>query len=158
MSLDTLNFSLIVDGAVVVVEATFHALVLRRLGAALSVDDFRVEIAKSAASVAKPVAFSVAIIALVYVPILALSGVEGVMFRPMALTVVFALLSSLILSLTYVPAFLATFLRIEQVPREEPRIVRFSSRIYQRLLATTMHRAPLLGGIIVLGVVLGVAL
>ena len=158
MSLGALDFGLIVDGAVVVVEATFHALVLRRLGAALTQEDFRLEIATSAASVAKPVAFSVAIIALVYVPILALSGVEGVMFRPMALTVVFALLSSLVLSLTYVPAFLATFLRIEHVPQDEPRIVRFASRIYGRLLATTMHRAPLLGGLVVLGVVLGGAL
>lgn len=158
MSLGALDFGLIVDGAVVVVEATFHALVLRRLGTAITQEEFRSEIAKSAASVAKPVAFSVAIIALVYVPILALSGVEGVMFRPMALTVVFALFSSLVLSLTYVPAFLAAFLRVEHIPQEDPRIVRVASALYQRLLAKTMHRAPLLGALVILGVVLGLAL
>ncbi len=158
MSLGALDFGLIVDGAVVVVEATFHALVMHRLGANLSDDAFRLEIAKSAASVAKPVAFSVAIIALVYVPILALSGVEGVMFRPMALTVVFALFSSLILSLTYVPAFLAAFLRAKHIPQQDPRLVRWASALYQPLLAKTMHRAPLLGAGIVLGLVLGIGL
>jgi len=158
MSLGALDFGLIVDGAVVVVEATFHALVLLRVGKTLSREEFRLEIAKSAASVAKPVSFSVVIIALVYVPILALSGVEGVMFSPMALTVVFALFSSLVLSLTYVPAFLATFLRAEHVPTQAPRIVRVMSAIYQRLLAKTMHQAPALASLVVLGVVLGVGL
>ena len=158
MSLGALDFGLIVDGAVVVVEATFHAMVLHRLGPTLSDDNFRLEIAKSAASVAKPVAFSVAIIALVYVPILALSGVEGVMFRPMALTVVFALFSSLILSLTYVPAFLAAFLRAQHIPKEDPLVVRWASAVYRPLLAKTMHRAPLLLAVVVLGVVLGVGL
>lgn len=127
MSLGALDFGLLVDGAVVMVEGVFHAYVLRRgnLGE-------RVQEATSA--MARPVFFSISIILLVYVPILALQGVEGAMFRPMALTVVFALLTSLLLSLTFVPAAAKVLLRAKDVPGKEPILIRGLRAAYEPLL------------------------
>lgn len=78
--------------------------------------------------VARPVVFAVAIIGIVYLPILSLRGIEGKMFVPMALTVIFALLGPLILSLTYVPAMLALILRGE-VSEKESFLIRWSKQI-----------------------------
>ncbi len=87
--------------------------------------------------VARPVVFAVAIIAIVYLPILSLRGIEGKMFVPMALTVIFALLGSLILSLTYVPAMFALILR-GNVSEKESFLIRRAKRIYQPALAFVM--------------------
>lgn len=127
MSLGALDFGLLVDGGVVMVEGVFHAYSLR--GGKLS---DRVE--EATTSMARPVFFSISIILLVYVPILALQGVEGAMFRPMALTVVFALLTSLLLSLTFVPAAAKLLLRNKDVPTREPFIIRGMRRAYEPLL------------------------
>ena len=109
MSLGALDFGLIVDGAVIIVENC-----LRRFGEAqhrlgrLLVREERVELAASAtAEVIKPGLFGVFIITVVYLPIFALTGVEGKMFHPMALTVVMALTAAMVLSLTFVPAAVA---------------------------------------------------
>src|SRR5690606_19608170 len=83
---------------------------------------------------ARPVFYSVLIIVLVYVPILTLGGVEGKMFRPMAVTVVLALTGALILSLTYVPAASRAFLRDRDVPAREPWLVRQATRAYVPVL------------------------
>jgi cobalt-zinc-cadmium resistance protein CzcA len=101
MSLGALDFGLIVDASVVTVEN-----VVRRLQAAgvLSADERRDRIREAASEVGRPVVFGVAIIVAVYVPIFTLEGLEGRMFRPMAFTVCAAVLGSLLLALTYIPA------------------------------------------------------
>lgn len=131
MSLGALDFGLLVDGAVVMVEGVFHAYVLR--GGTLGD-----RVHESTGEMARPVFFSISIILLVYVPILALQGVEGSMFRPMALTVVFALLTSLLLSLTFVPAAAKVILRTKDVPTKEPILIRGLRRGYEPLLARAL--------------------
>ena len=140
MSLGALDFGLLVDGAVVVVEAVFHELSdAKKRGEVLDVTRVRETIASSTAAVARPVFYAVSIIALVYVPVLTLDGVEGVMFRPMALTVLFALSTALLLGLTFVPAMLALLLRPEHVPDDEPWIVRLVTALYARVLPITQR-------------------
>jgi cobalt-zinc-cadmium resistance protein CzcA len=140
MSLGALDFGLLVDGAVVVVEAVFHELSdAKKRGEVLDTLRVRETIASSTAAVARPVFYAVSIIALVYVPVLTLDGVEGVMFRPMALTVLFALSTALLLGLTFVPAMLALLLRPEHVPDDEPWIVRFVTALYARVLPITQR-------------------
>lgn len=127
MSLGALDFGLIVDGAVVMVENT-----IRRRSEAqehnLREPPERT-ILESCLEVARPVVFAVAIIAIVYLPILSLRGIEGKMFVPMALTVIFALLGSLILSLTYVPAMMTLILR-GKVSEKESFLIRWAKKIY----------------------------
>jgi cobalt-zinc-cadmium resistance protein CzcA len=127
MSLGALDFGLIVDGAVVMVENTIR----RRAEAQehnLREPPERT-ILESCLEVARPVVFAVAIIAIVYLPILSLRGIEGKMFVPMALTVIFALLGSLILSLTYVPAMMTLILR-GKVSEKESFLIRWAKKIY----------------------------
>lgn len=127
MSLGALDFGLIVDGAVVMVENTIR----RRAEAQehnLREPPERT-ILEACLEVARPVVFAVAIIAIVYLPILSLRGIEGKMFVPMALTVIFALLGSLILSLTYVPAMMTLILR-GKVSEKESFLIRWSKKIY----------------------------
>ncbi len=128
MSLGALDFGLIVDGAVVMVENA----VRRRAEAQHEKSDEPTEktILEACLEVARPVVFAVAIIAIVYLPILSLRGIEGKMFVPMALTVIFALLGSLILSLTYVPAML-TFILKGKVSETESFLIRWSKQIYK---------------------------
>ncbi len=103
MSLGAIDFGLIVDGAVIIVEATLHHMLLRNRDKTLSQLQMDDEVFESASRIRNSAAFGEIIILIVYLPILALSGVEGKMFRPMALTVGFAILGAFILSLTYVP-------------------------------------------------------
>ncbi len=136
MSLGALDFGLIVDGAVVMVEN-----VVRRRAEAQhhgSKEAPERTILDACVEVGRPVVFAVAIIAIVYLPILSLTGIEGKMFKPMALTVVFALIGSLLLSLTYVPAMM-TFLLRGQVSEKESPIIRFAKRWYKPSLAWTMR-------------------
>jgi cobalt-zinc-cadmium resistance protein CzcA len=135
MSLGALDFGLIVDGAVVMVENA----VRRRAEAQhknLREPPERT-ILESCLEVARPVVFAVAIIAIVYLPILSLRGIEGKMFVPMALTVVFALAGSLLLSLTYVPAML-TFILKGKVSEKESFIIRWAKSVYHPALAFVM--------------------
>lgn len=136
MSLGALDFGLIVDGAVVMVENA----VRRRAEAQHehSREPPERTILESCLEVARPVVFAVAIIAIVYLPILSLRGIEGKMFVPMALTVVFALLGSLILSLTYVPAML-TFILKGKVSEKESFVVAHAKRIYEPALELVMR-------------------
>jgi len=135
MSLGALDFGLIVDGAVVMVENA----VRRRAEAQHehSREPPERTILESCLEVARPVVFAVAIIAIVYLPILSLEGIEGKMFVPMALTVVFALAGSLLLSLTYVPAML-TFILKGKVSETESFLIRWSKQIYRPSLAFMM--------------------
>jgi len=100
MSLGAIDFGLIVDGSVVIVENVVRVLNDRKPAAGA----LRPTVSEASVEVARPVAFAVMIIMLVYVPVLSLRGVEGKMFEPMALTVVFALATSLVLALTWIPA------------------------------------------------------
>ncbi len=109
MSLGAIDFGLIVDGAVIIVEATMHQL-LSRKGSRLTQTQMDVEVGSSAKKMMNSAAFGQIIILIVYLPILALVGIEGKMFRPMAQTVSFAILGAFILSLTYVPMMSALFL------------------------------------------------
>lgn len=115
MSLGAIDFGLIVDGAVIIVEATMHHLGNRRR---LSQQEMDEEVYASAVKIRSAAAFGEIIILIVYLPILALVGIEGKMFRPMAQTVSFAILGAFILSLTYVPMVSALFLSKEPAQKK----------------------------------------
>lgn len=137
MSLGALDFGLIVDGAVVMVENA-----VRRRGEAQHEgheESPERTILDACLEVARPVVFAVAIIAIVYLPILSLTGIEGKMFKPMALTVVFALIGSLLLSLTYIPAALTLCLRGAVSETESP-IIRFVKKFYRPALDVVMQK------------------
>lgn len=110
MSLGAIDFGLIVDGAVIVVEATMHHLSLRESTHILSRSEMDQEVYQSASKIRSSAAFGEVIILIVYLPILTLIGIEGKMFRPMAQTVSFAILGALILSMTYIPMMSALLL------------------------------------------------
>jgi cobalt-zinc-cadmium resistance protein CzcA len=132
MSLGALDFGLIVDGAVVMVEnAVRRRAEAQREG---SKEPPERTILEACMEVGRPVVFAVAIIMIVYLPILSLTGIEGKMFKPMALTVVFALLGSLILSLTYIPAAM-TFLLRGHVSEGESIFIRYAKKWYKPALA-----------------------
>jgi len=136
MSLGALDFGLIVDGAVIIVENCLRRFAgeQHRLGRLLDKQE-RFQLAATATSeVIKPSLFGVLIIAVVYVPIFALSGVEGKMFHPMAFTVVLAILSALVLSISFVPAAVATFVT-GKVSEKESAIVRGAKTLYEPLLS-----------------------
>lgn len=107
MSLGAIDFGIVVDGAVIIIEAVLFALHGKGL---LVKSEYQELVIKSSGKIYRSAAFGVLIILVVFIPVLTLEGVEGRMFRPMAQTVSFALLGALILSLTYVPLMAATFL------------------------------------------------
>lgn len=137
MSLGALDFGLLVDGAIVMVEGVFHGY---ERGDRAS---FRGHVSETAGRSAGPVFFSVLVIVLVYVPVLSLTGADGRLFRPMAVTVVIALGFALILSLTWVPALLSLFLRPEDVPQRPPLLARAVERLYPRVLARALGKRAL---------------
>ena len=110
MSLGAIDFGLIVDGAVIIVEATLHFLGAKKITGKLSQQQMDEAVEGSAKKMMSSAAFGQIIILIVYLPILSLQGVEGKMFRPMAETVGFAILGALLLSLTYIPMMSALFL------------------------------------------------
>lgn len=109
MSLGAIDFGLIVDGAVIIVEATMHGIAHRKAGK-LTQEEMDGEVGSASKKMMNSAAFGQIIILIVYLPILALVGVEGKMFRPMAETVSFAIFGALILSVTYVPMMSSIFL------------------------------------------------
>lgn len=144
LSLGALDFGLIVDGAVVVVENTLRRLSLKRqeTGRSLTVAQ-RLSVAASAArEMARPAAFGQAIILLVYAPLLMFEGVEGKMFGPMAATVMLALAGAFILSFTFVPALTAIWVREPKVGHEdgETKISRAVRDRYEPLLKAAVAR------------------
>jgi cobalt-zinc-cadmium resistance protein CzcA len=140
MSLGAIDFGLIIDGAVVMVENIIRHLAhkQKQLGRELTANERLQEVRFSAKEVANPMFFGVLIITVVYVPILALTGIEGKMFRPMALTVIFALAGSLVLALTLMPVLCAWFLR-GKIREEDNWLVRFFKALYTRLLAFALR-------------------
>jgi len=136
MSLGAIDFGLIVDGAVIVVEATLHHLGLRKSTERLTQAEMDEEVHVSASKIRTSAAFGEIIILIVYIPILTLVGVEGKMFTPMAQTVGFAIFGALILSMTYIPMMSALFLSKKGVYKEtfSDRMMVWLQRRYQPLL------------------------
>ncbi len=140
MSLGALDFGLIVDGAVIIMENCIarFAIAQHHLGRILTKQE-RFELTSSATvEVIKPSLFGVIIITVVYLPIFALTGVEGKMFHPMAFTVIIALLSALILSLTFVPAAVALFIT-GKVQEKENKFIVFLKNIYRPILVLSLN-------------------
>ncbi len=136
MSLGAIDFGLIVDGAVIIVEATLHHLGLRKTQAIFTQQQMDEEVYQSASGIRNSAAFGEIIILIVYIPILTLTGIEGKMFRPMAQTVGFAILGSLLLSLTYIPMMCALFLpkKMSFNRNFSERMMIFFQRIYKPLI------------------------
>ncbi len=145
MSLGAIDFGLIVDGAVIIVEATLHHLALRNINRRLSQQEMDAEVYESASKIRNSAAFGEIIILIVYLPILALVGVEGKMFRPMAQTVSFAILGAFILSLTYVPMISALFLNKNTVHKRtiSDRIMAFFQGLYRPMILAALKRKVL---------------
>lgn len=144
MSLGAIDFGLIVDGAVIIVEATLHHLGLVKIGRKLTQSEMDEEVFQSASKIRNSAAFGEIIILIVYLPILALVGTEGKMFGPMAQTVAFAILGAFILSLTYVPMISALFLskEISNNPTISNKIMNFFHRFYDPAIRWSMHHRP----------------
>ena len=134
MSLGAIDFGLIVDGSVVMIENIVRVLHHRRDETGVT---HREKVRAAAHEVARPVVFAVGIITIVYLPILGLRGVEGKMFGPMALTVVFALAGSLVCALTLMPVLATIFLR--KVSEKEPLLFRIAKRVYTPFLGATVR-------------------
>ena len=149
MSLGALDFGLIVDGAVIIVEAVIAHLLHERLKAAHeTMDDITEGVTNR---LMKSALFGQLIILIVYLPILSLTGVEGKMFRPMALTVSFAILGAMIMCLTYVPAVTAWALRknISSTPNLADRIVGFLHKLYDPVIRAALSARWLVVGVAV---------
>jgi cobalt-zinc-cadmium resistance protein CzcA len=128
MSLGAIDFGFLVDGPIVVLEAVVAATAGRVLRGPLRARAYE----RVASAVARPVAFAVAIILLVYVPLLALEGVEGKMFKPMALTMACALAGALIYAVVFFPALLSAF--VPPLPHHGPRFMDWIATQYSRAL------------------------
>ncbi len=135
MGLGAIDFGLVVDGAVIMVENAVRRIAEKQhhLGRNLYNDELSSTICDSSAEVRKATMFGEAIIIIVYLPILSLTGIEGKMFKPMALTVTFALIGAFILSLTYIPAAMTFVLRGHVAETESP-IIRYAKKYYRPML------------------------
>ena len=148
MSLGAIDFGLIVDGSVVMIENIVRK-VSEQKKSGVARDQ---TILEAGTEVAKPIFFAVSIIIIVYLPILTLQGVEGKMFRPMALTVIFALVGSLILSLTLMPV-LASIVFRRGLEEKETRLIRWAKASYMPLLRRAVARPKMvaLAALVVFG-------
>ena len=134
LSLGAIDFGLVVDSSVVMIENC-----VRKLSHGIPRGMTKIDVVRDAAvEVRKPTMFGELIIMIVYLPILTLEGVEGKLFRPMALTVIFALAGSMILSLTLMPV-LASYVLPKRLEEREPFLIRWIKRLYQPILHFTMH-------------------
>ncbi len=141
LSLGAIDFGMIVDSSVVMIENC-----VRRLGHADEAGRSRLDVIRDAAvEVRRPTLFGELIIMIVYLPILTLEGVEGKMFRPMALTVIFALAGSMVLSLTLMPV-LASYFLPKRIEEREPLVMRIAHAIHYPVLQFAMnHKAAVVG-------------
>ncbi len=147
MSLGAIDFGLIVDGAVIIVENCLRRLAEKqhhekRL---LTFEERMHEVTVAAKEMIQPSVYGQAIIITVYFPILALTGVEGKMFHPMAMTVIFALIAAFILSLTFIPAMVAIVIR-GKVSEKDIFVVRWAKAVYEPVLKWALKlRWPVAG-------------
>lgn len=140
MSLGAIDFGLIVDGAVIIVENCLRRLGERQaqLGRILTREERLETVFEASKQVRSATAFGETIIIIVYLPILALSGVEGKMFQPMALTVIFALTAAFVLSLTFVPAMVALVVT-GRVQEGEGRLLAAAKRVYEPVVRQALR-------------------
>src|SRR5690606_36997630 len=145
MSLGALDFGLIVDGAVIIVEAVLHKLshsqVFKNVNK-LTQSEMDEEVKTSASGMMNAAVFGQIIILIVYLPIFTLRGIEGKMFMPMAQSVVFALLGAFLLSLTYIPMMSSLILRkkISHKTTFSDRMMNHLERFYQKYLTKILRR------------------
>jgi len=152
MSLGALDFGLIVDGAVIIIENCLRRFGEQQhaLGRLLNREERLQATARATVEVIRPSLFGLGIIAAVYLPIFALTGVEGKMFHPMAITVVLALTGAMLLSLSFVPASVALLLR-GKVEEKDTRLMLWARLRYAPVLAWALRRQRLVvGGAVVL--------
>ncbi|MFD2835223.1 CusA/CzcA family heavy metal efflux RND transporter, partial [Christiangramia antarctica] len=153
MSLGAIDFGLIVDGAVIIVESVMFGIHTGKKKYAgvekLSSEQMDTEVKRSAGKMMNSAAFGQIIILIVYLPILALTGVAGKMFHPMAQTVMFAILGALILSLTYVPMMSALVLgrKTEHKRNFSDKMMDFFQRIYNPIIKAALHAKLLVIGL-----------
>jgi cobalt-zinc-cadmium resistance protein CzcA len=140
MSLGAIDFGLIVDGAVIIVEATLHYIGASGI-ARLSQDEMDVQVGSSAKKMMNAATFGQFIILIVYLPILSLTGIEGKMFKPMAQTVIFAIVGAFILSLTYVPVASALFLNKSTTHKKNvsDKLIGIIQKFYEPVLRWALH-------------------
>ncbi|MBN8679224.1 MAG: CusA/CzcA family heavy metal efflux RND transporter [Chitinophagales bacterium] len=150
MSLGAIDFGLIVDGAVIIVEAIVHRLQITDKGK-LTTAQMDESVYQASSKIRGSAAFGEIIILIVYLPILALVGIEGKMFKPMAQTVSFAILGAFILSLTYIPMMSALFLskKTGHTKNISDRIIDFCYRFYAPILEGAMKAKALVVGLAV---------
>lgn len=144
MSLGALDFGIIIDGAVVIVENCVRRLAHAQAhkGRPLTRSERFHEVFAASQEARRALLFGQLIIMIVYLPIFALTGVEGKLFHPMAFTVVIALLGAMILSITFIPAAVALFIG-NKVSEKENRLMLWAKRVYEPLLARVMAAKPL---------------
>lgn len=148
LSLGSIDFGLVVDSSVVMIENC-----VRKLSHGIPRGQTKLDVIRDAAiEVRKPTMFGELIIMIVYLPILTLEGIEGKLFRPMALTVIFALAGSMVMSLTLMPV-LASYVLPKKLKETEPFLIRWAKRLYYPVLHFTMRQKT-----VVIGFALGVLL
>ena len=150
MSLGALDFGLIIDGAVIIVENCLRRLSLESKRGVLSLNERLELVFEATREVIRPALFGVFIITAVYIPIFALSGVEGKMFHPMALTVIIALVSAMILSITFVPASVALLFK-KPVEEKEGKVIHSARAFYKPVL---MHSIKYRKQVVVMAIAL----
>ncbi len=151
MSLGALDFGLIVDGAVIIVEAVMHRLYHSRHFATvnnITQEQMNTEVEHSAGRMMNSAVFGQIIILIVYLPILSLVGIEGKMFKPMAQTVSFALIGAFVLSLTYVPMVTSLLLNksLKHSDTWADKMMRFLENMYQPVLNLALKFPKILIG------------
>jgi cobalt-zinc-cadmium resistance protein CzcA len=141
MSLGAIDFGLIVDGAVIIVENCLRRLAEKQheVGRKLTTPERLHEVMAASKEMIQPSVFGQAIIITVYLPLLALTGVEGKMFKPMALTVIFALVAAFVLSITVIPALVSILIR-GRVKEEENFLIRWAKLGYEPLVQFSIRR------------------
>jgi len=144
MSLGALDFGIIIDGAVVIVENCMRRLAHAQamIGRPLTRSERFLEVFEAAKEARKPLIFGQLIIMVVYLPIFALTGVEGKMFHPMALTVVIALVGAMLFSVTFIPAAVALFIN-GKIDEKEQYLIRLAKRGYQPIYNMAMSNKAL---------------
>lgn len=149
MSLGAIDFGLIVDGAVIIVEAVIHGIILKKRQckgvARLTSKQMDEEVLNSSSKIRSSAAFGEIIILIVYLPLWTLVGVEGKMFTPMAQTVSFAILGAFLLSLTYVPMMTALVLskKTEHKENFSDKMMNFFQKMYRPVIEKAIHRKGL---------------
>lgn len=159
MSLGALDFGIIVDGAVIVIENCVHRIQKRgeALGRALTREEITKEVIGAAIEIRQAAGFGELIVVVVFIPLFALTGVEGKMFGPMATTFIMALVSALVLSFTLVPALAATFLSGE-TRDVKPFLMRVAEKCFAPVLDLALKFKTFVLGIGVFSIVLGAVL